>query len=174
MGVRVRGATLDDTAAIARVHVDTWRTTYRGLVADEYLSSLSYDQRQKTWEGALRDPTRRTTLLVAEEGAGRIIGFAACGPAREEKEFEGELYAIYVDQGSQGKGVGGELVRAVVKDLKARGMKSMIVWVLADNPFKKFYEALGGAYARTKDVEIGGRVLKESGYGWKNLDPLSG
>lgn len=98
------------------------------------------------------------------------MGFASCGPARDEKEFGGELYAIYVDQRSQGKGIGRSLVRLVVQDLRTRGFDSMLVWVLAENPFRKFYEALGGKHVRTRDIEIGGKTLKELGYGWKRLD----
>lgn len=37
----LREARLDDASAIARVHVDTWLSTYRGIVPEEYLSKLS-------------------------------------------------------------------------------------------------------------------------------------
>ena len=49
----VREAMPCDAAAIARVHVDAWRTTYRGIVPDEYLSSLSYEKSQQRWERLL-------------------------------------------------------------------------------------------------------------------------
>jgi L-amino acid N-acyltransferase YncA len=137
MTVRVRGAAIADAAAIAQVHVDTWRTTYKGIMTDESLASLSYDQRQQTWEAAIRSPVR-STVLVAEDDSGQVVGFASCGAARGENEFEGELYAIYVTQSAQGKGIGRELSNSVARDLKARGFNSMLVWVLADNPFRRF------------------------------------
>ena len=42
----IRPATLEDAPAIARVHVDTWRTTYAGIVPDEHLAKLSYERSQ--------------------------------------------------------------------------------------------------------------------------------
>jgi hypothetical protein len=45
----VRDATYEDVPAIARVHVDTWRTTYQGIVPDEHLAKLSYQKRAEAW-----------------------------------------------------------------------------------------------------------------------------
>ncbi len=42
-------ASYDDAPAIARVHVDTWRTTYRGIVPEDYLATLSYEKRESRW-----------------------------------------------------------------------------------------------------------------------------
>lgn len=169
MAISVRRATIQDASAIAHIHVDTWRTTYRGIITDEFLSNLHYERRQRMWEDTIKDPKNATHVFVAE-GEGQTVGFAACGTARDEKEFAGELYAIYVTQNSQGKGVGRMLAGSVVSDLKSRGLTSMLVWVLAENPFRMFYEALGGELVRTREVEIGGKMLKELGYGWKSLE----
>ena len=130
----MRRATVQDAVAIAYIHVDTWRTTYKGIIADEFLSNLSYERRQQMWEDAIKDQKNPTRVFVAEED-GQTIGFAACGPARDEKEFAGELYAIYVTQSSQEKGVGRMLAGSAASDLKSRGLNSMLVWVLAENPF---------------------------------------
>ncbi len=46
----------------------------------------------------------------------------------------------------------------------------MLIWVLADNPSRRFYERLGGQLVREAEVELGGQRLRELAYGWKNLD----
>jgi HAD superfamily hydrolase (TIGR01509 family) len=46
--VRVREATPADAGAIARVHIESWRSTYRGIVPDEYLESLSHEGDMET------------------------------------------------------------------------------------------------------------------------------
>jgi len=51
--VMVRRATPADAAGIARVHVDAWRATYRGIVPDEHLDALSYEGRQGMWSRIL-------------------------------------------------------------------------------------------------------------------------
>lgn len=170
MAVRVRRAVAQDAPAIAHVQVDTWRSTYGGIIPAELLANLSYERSQGMWEKILSDP--KGTMFVAEDDSGHVVGFADCGPARDNKDFSGELYAIYVTQDMQGKGIGRMLSLSVVQDLRAHGYYSMLVWVLAQNPFKRFYESLGGEQASTKDIVIGGKTLKELGYGWKNLDLL--
>lgn len=99
-----------------------------------------------------------------------MIGFAVGGPNREAKaEYDAELYAIYLLADEQRRGVGRALFQAEISELVRRGFTSMQVWVLVDNPARKFYEALGGQYVHEKDIEIGGATLKEAAYGWKSL-----
>ena len=54
MTVRVRAATADDAAGVARVHVDSWRATYKGLMPDAVLDGLSVDNRAD-WLAALAE-----------------------------------------------------------------------------------------------------------------------
>jgi hypothetical protein len=44
--MRIREATIADVAAIAKVHAESWRTTYKGLLPDDYLANLTYEQRE--------------------------------------------------------------------------------------------------------------------------------
>jgi ribosomal protein S18 acetylase RimI-like enzyme len=119
------------------------------------------------------DSSHRTTLFVAEDDQVGIVGFAACGRARDSRwGYSGELYAIYLNQSMQRMGFGKRLVLSVARDLKARGLDSMLVWVLADNPYKRFYESIGGTIVGMSEISLGGEKLKESGYGWRDLDSL--
>ncbi|EKP95233.1 GNAT family N-acetyltransferase [Thermaerobacter subterraneus] len=121
--------------------------------------------------GAARTLARKGDDPVAT--AERVVGFAAAGPERSgDPEFRGELGAIYVLEEYQGRGVGRRLVAAAVRELLARGHRSMLVWVLAQNPYRRFYETLGGTRVRTRTIAIGGVDLEEWGYGWANLEGL--
>ena len=55
--MQIREATLDDVTASARVHVDSWRTTYAGIIPAEYLAGLSYTQREERFLESLADPS---------------------------------------------------------------------------------------------------------------------
>jgi hypothetical protein len=70
--------------------------------------------------------------------------------------------------------LGGELddVGAAVDNLLLQGMRSLLVWVLAANPYRRFYESLGGQPVRSRSLRIGGRRLEETGYGWETIKPL--
>lgn len=168
----VREATFADARGIARVHVDSWRTSYRGIVPDDYLAQLSYDQRAQQWNRTLDDPNRATCVYVADDG-GEIVGFASGGANRSrDLPFDAELYAIYLRESYQRRGLGARLTRVVGEWLHAQGHRSLLVWVLADNPARRFYESLGGQLIHEQPFELGGTTLIEAGYGWNELDAL--
>jgi L-amino acid N-acyltransferase YncA len=80
--MQIREATMADVAAIARVHVESWRTTYKGLLPDDYLASLTYEQREPLWGEILSKPAGHHLVGVAEDDAGNVVGFASGGPER--------------------------------------------------------------------------------------------
>jgi ribosomal protein S18 acetylase RimI-like enzyme len=168
----VRPAEIDDAAAIANVHVATWRTAYRGLLPDDFLASLSGAGYEERWRRTLGESPNH--VYVAENAHG-VIGFASGGRERAgEDGYSGELYAIYVVREAQHQGHGRRLVQAVVGSLREMGLKDMIVWVLRDNASaRKFYERLGGVYVRTQPITVGSAQLEEVSYGWKSLDDVS-
>lgn len=171
--MNVRDAIPDDARAIAKVHVDTWRTTYRGIVPDEVLEGLSYDRSEEGWRTAMEDRSRSNHLLVAEDEKGHVIGFAAAGALRDDVEgFDAEVYAIYVLEEHQNGGVGRQLMSQAAKLLQEEGFSSLMVWVLAGNPARRFYERLGAKQLVEKEIEIGGVSLPEIGYGWASLKAL--
>ena len=72
-------------------------------------------------------------------------------------------------------GAGTLLVRGIAQALRDRGHRSLLVWVLAANPARYFYEALGGLFVREATISIGGEALPEYAYGWRDMtDRLSG
>jgi GNAT superfamily N-acetyltransferase len=174
----IREATPADAAAIARVHVESWRTTYRGIVPDDYLARLSHEGRECTWANALRgagDAGAGTAVFVAEDDAGQVVGFASGGVERGgDPRYRGELYALYLLDTQQRRGLGHRLVGAVAERLARDGVGTMLTWVLADNPARRFYAAIGGRELRTQQIEIGGATLDEVAFGWDDITILSG
>lgn len=172
--IHIRKAAVEDAAAIARVHVRTWQSTYRGLLSDEFLDGLSIERREQSWRETLAENEPLELTLVAEEG-GEVVGFANCGPEKNgDSLYRGEVYTIYVLQTAQRKGTGTELIRAAARELMARGLSSLLIWVFAENPFRPFYEALGGRLVGEQPVEIGEQTLTEVAYGWADTAALMG
>ena len=173
--MKIRQATIEDAAALARVHVDTWRTTYRGIVPDDYLASLSYEKRTARWTEQIQATLAgKFAIFVAEDEDGQIAGFVDGGPNRDEDPvYKGELYAIYIRQAYQGHGIGKQLVPPLAKSLLAMRLDTMLLWVFTDNiPARRFYESLGGCFVRTNRFEIGGVSLEEVAYGWLDIRSL--
>jgi len=76
MNLVIRKADIEDAAAIAHVHVESWRTTYAGIVSDVFLASLNKEVRTQSWQEQIL--TANISILVAEDETG-IFGFAAGG-----------------------------------------------------------------------------------------------
>lgn len=166
----IRPARLEDAEAIARAHVDAWRTTYAGMLPPDFLASLSEEHYGERWRRVIGDGV--SCVFVAEDQ--EIVGFASGGRERAgEAGFAGELYAIYVVDGAQKRGHGCELVRAVAGALREMGLTDMIVWALSENlPARAFYERLGGAFVRSQPITIGTATFEEVSYGWRSLDDI--
>ncbi len=165
----IRRAQIEDAPAIARVHIDTWRTTYPGIVPDEHLANLSYQHCEAGWIEHLSNP-HDERAFVAVAPTGQIVGFASGGPVREAlDDFDGELYVLYVLKSTQGSGYGRLLVTHVARDLAGRGFHAMVIWALKDNPACRFYEKLGGRLVGEKVVKIGGKQLLDVAYAWPDL-----
>ena len=170
MRFTVRRARIKDAGNIARVHVESWKTTYIGIVPDAYLASLTPESRTEMWKGWLNEG--KALVFVAED-ATRVFGFASGGKVRDAiRGYDAELYAIYVLQQKQRHGVGTSLVRKLVEALRSDGFQSLIVWVLEKNPAVDFYVNLRGAPVAEKEIEIGGARLTEIAFGWTSLDEL--
>src|SRR5262249_18702528 len=164
MKFTVRQARIEDANSIARVHVESWKTTYAGIVPDAYLASLTPEPRAEMWREQL---SSGTPLIFVSEDATGIFGFASGGKSRETIEgYDAELYAIYLLQQKQRQGVGRSLVQKLAEALRSKGFRSLIVWVLAKNPAVDFYRSLGGSPVAEKEIEIGGVQLREIALGW--------
>jgi len=170
----VRFANIEDADAIATVHVQSWQETYRGLMPDSVLDTLSVERRAKLWRHVLEESTEERPVIAVAEHSGQIVGFANYGKEREgDSNFEGELAALYVLKAFHGQGLGRRLVQRSAAGLLNLGMSSMRLWVLKGNPAQKFYEHMGGEYLREKSFEIEGNTLLEVAYGWRDIRPLA-
>ncbi|WP_026692724.1 GNAT family N-acetyltransferase [Peribacillus kribbensis] len=166
----IRKAKLSDAEGVTRVSVEGWKTTYKDIMPKEYLDHISFDDRLETWLTIIPNGN----VFVAEDEEHGIVGFSSGGKERTGlyDEYTGELYAIYVLEEFQGKGIGGSLLKPVVDFLLEYHLNSMLVWVLEENKSKRFYETLGGKVIDKEEVEFGGLYLTEVAYGWKDIQSL--
>ncbi|WP_270182597.1 GNAT family N-acetyltransferase [Alkalihalobacillus sp. CinArs1] len=168
--MRIRKAFVEDSTDIARVHVNSWRTTYQGIVPSLFLDSLDMKVREARWKKGLEDGK---SIFVAVNDKDEIVGFANGGKNRsEDLPYDGELYAIYLLESAHRKGAGKKLLCHVAKELKDEGHQSMLVWVLNGNPADQFYLHFGPSYVMEKDITIGGEELLETAYGWSDIDDI--
>ena len=169
----VRPADASDAEAIARVHVETWRIAYAGLVPDHYLLGMSVQGQSFQWKKLLRNPGSQV-VLVALAPDGEVIGFGSAGPGRKGGQGRaaptgGEIYTLYVAGDWQGQGAGRALLNALLAALADAGHDSAYLWVLAENQARFFYERTGGRRVAEQVERFAGSDLQEIAYRWDGL-----
>jgi ribosomal protein S18 acetylase RimI-like enzyme len=168
----IRQARLADAPAIGRIEVETWRSTYAGMLPDRVLLGMSEQRQTASWAGFLRH--RPGDVYVAESGAARrLVGFGNCGPQRDRAlGFAGEVYTLYVASDAQGAGFGRQLLMGLFTRLVHCGHRSALIWVVRANPARFFYERLGGKLVLHRSIPMNGTAVEAVGYGWTDLPAL--
>jgi hypothetical protein len=117
MAEGVRAGRAEDAAAIARVQVQSWRETYRGLMADQVLDDPDLlAVRERFWTTALTDERFSRNRIAVVEHDGELIGVAMSGPPENpDSPWARQLYVLYVLQQHHGSGAGAALLDAVVE-----------------------------------------------------------
>ena len=170
---RLRAATPADAPAIARVHQEAWRTTYSGILPRDVIEHLAGRRSEDTWRGRLERSHGMEAVWLAEDESG-LLGFAACGAARHRLEgLEAEVYALYVLQGAQRRGIGRFLLRACARHFVRHAHFGFYLWVLKANRARLFYEAMGGAEIGEKSERLGLHSYSEIAYAWHDLTALA-
>jgi len=153
--IEIRPATVEDAAAVAAVHVGSWRAAYRGIVPQEHLDGLDVACGTELLRRHLAGPAEGEGVLVATDG-GRVVGFVNFGPYRDGEVMhpsEGEIRAIYADAAHWGTGAGRLLMAAALRELAAQGRLTVRLWVLSANErARRFYARAGFAADGAVDV----------------------
>jgi len=166
-----------DSYEIAKIHVNTWTSTYKGLISEKVLQRRTYEVVQRRWHDRIARLTDKEIIYIAKNDYGEIVAFIwartekfnLTGTLQDLNDYEGELMAIYVLKEYQNKNIGLRLLSLVVNYLLSKNINSMIVWVLKENPSKGFYKRLGAKYIGDKYLDLDGELYLESAYGWSDI-----
>lgn len=172
--IHIREARSADSSGIARVQVDSYRTAYAGILPPPYLAHFTYEEQTQDWRDLLADADH-DPLIVAENDAGDIVGYALGRTADDVVGYACELVALHVRRDHQRQGVGRQLIGAMAERLRAAGCNSLMLWVLADNQnARTVYEQLGGQLVGEKrfQIEEFDFDVREVAYGWRDSAAL--
>ena len=157
------------------MHCETWRTTYAGILPLDVIDRHAGTKSEASWHHRLAASRGIYETWIAERPGEGVVGFASCGPARAAVEgLEAEVYALYVLQSQQRRGVGSALLRASARHFVRNGHFGFYLWVLKANRARLFYDALGGQEVAERTERLGKHPFAEVAYGWHDLTSLVG
>lgn len=167
----IRKATIEDTAEIANVHINSWREAYKGLLPQDFLDEgpLNFKKRYELWKKVTQNPDQVT--LVAESADHGIVGFVNGTHGRDkDKKDWCEVWSIYLLEKYHNKKIGFNLLKQYFDAHIDKGFTKGYLWVLDNNPTIKFYEKVGGRYeGRDKEDEIADQKVKELMFVWDDI-----
>ena len=180
--ITIRRARPGDAVAIGAVHVAAWRSTYPGILPDNFLAKLSVPRQAAHYDHAIRAGGGVHVAVASGAdvplgGNPRIVGFATDGRARGgliggERLGEGEIETLYVLDDWRDRGIGRALMREAAGHLAQIGCRSAFLWVLSENPSRWFYQRLGGAPAATGTTCVAGQDIAQTAYVWDPIEKL--
>lgn len=145
MAPTIRAALGSDADAIAVLHVDVWRRTYRDLAPPAAYDALDFAARRRSWEANLAAQRPDAVTLVAEKD-NTLAGFAHGGaPGNDAFGGRGEVKYLYVATAFARQGIGRMLLATLAARLADLGYRGIGLGVVVGNdPALAFYRALGG------------------------------
>jgi ribosomal protein S18 acetylase RimI-like enzyme len=172
MTLIVRSLRLDDAAAIGRIHNETWRDTYRGLMPDSRLDALDDARAELNWKRILSEENAQKHL--ANFGAfrdGELLGFGSVGGPREDWGYDSELWAVNIPRRFQKMGVGKAMMQACVKHALGFAARNMYLYCMIGNDnAMQFYRHLGAVETNRINEDKG---CQERALVWDDLNALA-
>jgi GNAT superfamily N-acetyltransferase len=172
----IRRAAMTDARAIARLHADSWQSAYRGILRDEFLDGPVLEDRRRLWTTRLADAARADLLILLDDRAGKIRGFA-CAFLDADSEWGTCLDNLHVVPELKGKGLGRQLVAEIATEVLQHAARPLLhLWAYEQNfVARRFYERLGGVITASQDEPApDGTRVNAVRYCWSDLSRLVG
>lgn len=158
--VNIRMAKPEDALQIAIVNVYTWKTQYSGLMPEEVIDDRVASVEQMAAKNRQRIIDDANYIVAEVDGT--IVGFTRFAKSTyKDYEDAGEIYALYLLKGFNGKGLGRKLFEAARDELKKSGYNKMIIKCLKGNPTLDFYKYMGGQVIGEDKMIMDNAVLEE-------------
>lgn len=175
LSILIRPWRLSDSAAIGRILAQGWKQAYSGFMPEEELGPRIDPEHRKTeienWLSAEFDP-KQEALLVAECDA-QVVGFVGVQIGdRDGLGAASKIPLLYIAREMQRSGIGRQLLHEAAEWVKTSAPGPIVVSAFEQNPFRGFYNAIGGQEAKRIDVKVEALTWPVVLYLWPSPEAL--
>lgn len=170
-GISVRRGIDDDIPSVSEVYLRSVAGSYAGILPDEHLRGHSAEQRVEAVHDRKANETYRFLVLEHEmDGVVGSIDYAF--PESDNFDHDGRIFSFYLIPEFQRKGLGGFLFRRCLRQMRSEGCSSVCLDTFEANPYRHFYEKMGGKVIGSGNHEVSGREMPTVVYGWDDLSSI--
>jgi GNAT superfamily N-acetyltransferase len=141
--IELREAVFADYIAIAHLHADSWKKTYREILSEDFLKNKVDADRLDVWSQRLNKPNENQRTVVALRD-NVIVGFC-CAFLNDDPVFGTLVDNLHVRSETQKSGIGKLLLVNCALWVSNKSIdKKMYLWVYHSNiNARTFYERFG-------------------------------
>jgi len=164
-------ASSHDVDSIARLHAQSWRNAYRGMLADEYLDRYAVADRLEFWTARFATIPADRRLVLQAIVDGKLLGFV-CVLLDADVQWGARLDNLHVSPESKGTGIGYALFQAAREWIASVSPgTAMYLWCVERNlTGRRFYDRQGGKVVETATRPVAQELaVPELRYWWPPL-----
>jgi GNAT superfamily N-acetyltransferase len=147
-------ANVEDADTIARLHAQSWRTTYVGMLPEAFLEGPLEENRRALWRERFGSGQNGRSAVLKALLNGEIVGFA-CVLFDADRCWGPLLDNLHIHPSHKRLGIGRLLFTAARNTVIRTQSRHFHLWVLeANTAARRFYEALGGTPVEARSIEV--------------------
>jgi N-acetylglutamate synthase-like GNAT family acetyltransferase len=153
-----------DIPAVAKVHYESWKIAYKGILSDKLLEQLNAERFEKVWSDILKQKNRMNLLIEENKNTIGFIGFEIT--PKNKEHLDGEIIGLYVDPLTWRRGAGATLMEQAFIQMKKKGFDRAMLWTMTRNHISRnFFQKMGFKLTGEKRVsERAGEHFEEVQY----------
>ena len=156
----IRDGIKEDSEKIARLKIDNWRKTYSKIFPEDFLNNLSLTKEKEKYLNNLKNKN-----VIIYEKEKEPIAYCYYGENAKYKDYQGEVFALYVKNNCQECGIGTKLLQYAIKDLANKSNK-IFLWCAKENTRAiSFYQKNGFKIIGEEIENIGGKNVEKVALG---------
>jgi GNAT superfamily N-acetyltransferase len=154
-----------DLMAVGDLHQRSRVAAYSSFLPPQALAQPSGQAMGRYWTERWEHERDTHRMTVAEQH-GRLVGFTYLGPDDEYDPATGLLCAIHLEPAERGRGIGRRLMIDALAEMRARGWRRAVLWVLHQNASARTFYEHGGwrPTGAERDEFIGTAVARQLRY----------
>ena len=143
MDFGIRRVEQGDALTLASIQTSSWKTAFRGIIADNDLERLTNLDRATAMYHRLLAEEKGNGYIGEVDGKAHCIAYWDSSRDADMPQYA-EIICIHSLPDNWRKGFGTQMMNRVLSDIAQSGFEKVMLWVFAENArARAFYEANG-------------------------------